>query len=56
MKIDRKKLEWFMKNIRTHSEGKELTDAELVNELAMYMERNPKCIDIHGVSDPGRFF
>ena len=45
-----------MKNIRTHSEGKELTDAQLVDELAMYMERNPGCVDIHGVSDPGRFY
>ena len=55
MKINRKDLKWFMKNIRHHSEGKELNDEELVEELAMYMERNPGCIDIHGVSDPGRF-
>ena len=55
MKINRKNLKWFMKNIRTHSEGKELTDEELVEELAMYMERNPRCVDIHGVSDPGRY-
>ena len=55
MKISRKDLEWFMKNIRTHSEGKELTDEQLVDKLALYMERNPGCVDIHGVSDPGRF-
>ena len=55
MKINRKDLKWFMKNIRHHSEGKELNDEELVEELAMYMERNPGCVDIHGVSDPGRF-
>ena len=55
MKINRKDLKWFMKNIRHHSEGKELNDEELVEKLAMYMERNPGCVDVHGVSDPGRF-
>ena len=55
MKINRKDLKWFMRNIRHHSDGKELNDEELVEELAMYMERNPGCVDIHGVSDPGRF-
>jgi len=55
MKINRKDLKWFMKNIRHHSDGKELNDEELVEKLAMYMERNPGCVDIHGVSDPGRF-
>lgn len=55
MKINRKDLEWFMKNIRRHSENAELTDEILVDKLATYMERNPRCIDIHGVSDPGRF-
>lgn len=55
MKINRKDLEWFMKNIRHHSEGKELTDEQLVNELANYMETNPKCVDTDGVSNPGRF-
>jgi hypothetical protein len=55
MKINRKNLKWFIKNIRNHSDGKELTDEELVEKLAMYMERNPGCVDVHGVSDPGRF-
>jgi hypothetical protein len=55
MKIDRKELEWFMKNIRRDSEGKDLTDEQLVNKLAVYMERNPGCVDVHGVSDLGRF-
>ena len=55
MKISRKDLEWFMKNIRRDSEGEELTDEQLVDKLALYMERNPGCVDIHGVSDPGRF-
>ncbi len=56
MKISRKDLKWFMTNIRTHADGKELTDDELVDELATYMENNPRCIDIHGVSNPGRFY
>jgi hypothetical protein len=55
MKISRKNLKWFMTNIRTHSDGKELTDDELVDQLATYMENNPGCIDIHGVSNHGRF-
>ena len=55
MKISRKDLEWFMKNIRRHSEGEELTDEQLVDKLANYMETNPSCIDIHGVSNLGRF-
>jgi hypothetical protein len=44
-----------MTNIRTHADGKELTDDELVDQLATYMETNPSCIDIHAVSNPGRF-
>ena len=55
MKISRKDLKWFMTNIRTHSDGKELTDEELVDQLATYMETNPRCIDVHGVSNRGRF-
>jgi hypothetical protein len=56
MKFDRKKLDWYLKNIRTDSKGKELTDEELVDKLATWMERNPGCVDIHEVSDPGRFY
>jgi len=56
MKINRKDLQWFMKNIRYHSDGKELTDEELVDKLAGYMETNPRCIDMDGVSNPGRFY
>jgi hypothetical protein len=56
MKINRKDLKWFMTNIRTHSDGNELTDEELVNQLATYMETNPRCIDVHGVSNRGRFY
>jgi hypothetical protein len=56
MKISRKDLQWFMTNIRAHSDGKELTDEELVDKLATWMERNPGCVDVHGVSDSGRFY
>ena len=56
MKISRKDLKWFMTNIRTHADGKEFTDEELVDQLATYMENNPRCIDVHGVSNPGRFY
>jgi hypothetical protein len=56
MKFDRKKLDWYLKNIRTNSKGKELTDEELVDKLATWMERNPGCVDVHGVSDSGRFY
>jgi hypothetical protein len=56
MKFDRKKLDWYLKNIRTDSKGKELTDEELVDKLATWMERNPGCVDVHGVSDSGRFY
>ena len=55
MKINRKDLEWFIKSIRKDSEGQDLTDEQLVNKLAMYMERNPGCVDVHGVSESGRF-
>ena len=55
MKFDRKKLDWYLKDIRTNSKGKELTDEELVDKLATWMERNPGCVDVHGVSDSGRF-
>jgi hypothetical protein len=51
MKISRKDLQWFMTNIRTHADGKELTDEELVDQLATYMETNPRCVDMNGVSE-----
>lgn len=55
MKVNRDDLLWFLQNIRRRAEGKEITDAELVNELAMYMERNPGCIKMKGTSERGRF-
>jgi hypothetical protein len=55
MKINRKDLLWYLQNIRRGAEGQELTDEQLVEQLAMWMERNPGCVDVHGVSDPGRY-
>lgn len=55
MKINRKDLLWFMSNIRRKQGDKELTDEDLVNQLAHYMEVNPGCVDIKGVNTPGRF-
>lgn len=53
MKVNRSKLGWFLKNIRRKSP--ELSDEELINELANWMEVNPGCIDTSGVSHPGRY-
>ena len=55
MKINRADLLWFLSNIRRRHEANELTDEKLVDELAHYMEVNPRCIDMNGVSTRGRF-
>lgn len=55
MKMNRADLLWFLGNIRRKQEGKELTDEMLVDHLAHYIEANPRCIDMEGVSSPGRF-
>lgn len=55
MKINRDRLTWFLKQIRYYAEGKELSDEQLIDQLASYMETNPGCIDINGVSNPGRY-
>jgi hypothetical protein len=55
MKINRADLLWFLSNIRRKQEGKELTDEMLVDHMAHYMEANPRCVDMQGVSTPGRF-
>jgi hypothetical protein len=54
MKVDRKQLEWFLKSIR-HKAKDELTDEELVDKLANYMEVNPGCIKMDEPSHRGRF-
>jgi hypothetical protein len=55
MKVNRKELEWFLTNIRSKAKDKELTDSELVNELANWMEVNPACIKMDEASHSGRF-
>jgi hypothetical protein len=55
MKVNRQDLRWFLSNIRRRAEGQELSDEKLVEELANYMEVNPGCVDIKGVSHQGRF-
>lgn len=55
MKFNRSDLLWFLSNIRRRNEGKELSDEKLVDELAHYMEANPSCLDVNGVSRKGRF-
>ena len=55
MKVNRQHLEGFLKNIRTKSKDKELTDVELVNELANWMEINPACVKMDEASHSGRF-
>jgi hypothetical protein len=56
MKVNRKDLLRFLQNIRRRAEDQELTDEQLVDKLASYMETNPGCIDMDGVSNPGRFY
>jgi hypothetical protein len=55
MKVNRQDLRYFLSNIRRKSEGQELSDEELAEKLANYMEVNPGCVDMNGVSHPGRF-
>ena len=56
MKVNRKKLEWYLTNIRSKNKDKELTDSELINELANWIETNPACIELDGVSHSGRYY
>ena len=53
MKVNRKDLLWFIQNIRRKNES--VTDEELANELGNWIETNPRCIDMNGVSNPGRY-
>lgn len=58
MKINRKKLEWYLTNIRRNAERDEVevTDEYLVNQLANYMEVNPACIDMNETNKEGRYY
>ena len=53
MKVNRKDILWFIQNIRRKNES--VTDEELANELGNWIETNPGCIDMNGVSHPGRY-
>lgn len=58
MKINRKKLEWFLQNIRHRAEidEVEVTDEYLVDQLAHYMEVNPACIKMDEANRSGRYY
>ncbi len=53
MKVNRDDILWFLKNIRR--KYPEADDTQLADHLASYMEANPRCVNIEGVSHPGRF-
>ena len=53
MKVNRKDILWFIQNIRRKNES--VTDEELANGLGNWIETNPACIDMNGVSHPGRY-
>jgi len=57
MKVNRNDIKWFLDNISRNAErdGKIMSNDELANELSNYMETNPGCIDMDGVSNPGRY-
>jgi len=54
MKVNRKDLLWYIQNIRR--EHPDATDEQLADKLANWIETNPACIDINGVSHKGRFY
>jgi len=58
MKVNRKDIKWFLDNIRRKAErdNEEITDEILADKLASYMETNPGCVDMNGVSNPGRYY
>jgi len=53
MKVNRQDLAWFIKNINLNH--RDCSQEEFVEHLASYMETNPACVDMLGVSNPGRF-
>lgn len=53
MKVNRKDLEWFIGNVKRRYPG--CSEEDFANHLATYIETNPASIDVHGVSNPGRF-
>lgn len=53
MKINRDDLKWFISNVKRNYP--DCSEEEFANHLASYMETNPACVDMNGVSNPGRF-
>ncbi len=53
MKVNRDDIKWFIDNIKR--KYPDCSEEEFTNYLAGYMETNPACIDMLGVSNPGRF-
>ena len=53
MKVNRDDLKWFIGNVKR--KYPDCSEEEFANHLAGFMEANPACVDIHGVSHPGRF-
>jgi hypothetical protein len=56
MKVKRNDIKWFLDNILRKADGKQLSNEELANELANYMEVNPDCVDINGKNRSGRYY
>jgi hypothetical protein len=55
MKVNREDLRYFLSNIRRKAEGQELSDEQIAEQLANYMEVNPGCIKMNEVSHRGRY-
>lgn len=53
MKVNGKDISWFIKSIKHNNPT--ITDEELAESLARYMEVNPSCIDVDGRSTTGRY-
>jgi len=58
MKVNRGDIKRYLDSIlrRAEQDGKQLSNDELVDELCSYMETNPSCVDVNGVSNPGRYY
>jgi hypothetical protein len=53
MKVDRQDIKYFISNVK--SNWPNCSDEEFVEHLCHYMEVNPGCIDVNGVSKKGRY-
>ena len=58
MKVNRKDLKWFLENIyrKAERDGVDVSKEYLADQIAHYIEVNPGCIDVDGVSHPGRYY